>query len=98
MKRIFLCSLVCFAVTACDETSKACYEEGPDRTMKQRVSACGELCEKEDAKGCEKQVELANKECIDKGNADVCDWMCNYATMGNEIYCKKRDELKPAAP
>ncbi len=96
MTRIVLCSILCLAFTACDETSKACYGEGNDHTIKQRVSACGELCEKEDAKGCDKQVELANAECFDKGNAEICEWMCNYATTGKDLYCKKRDEIAPA--
>jgi hypothetical protein len=96
MRRILSLCFACVALGGCDETSKACHEESSDRTIKQRVSACGELCEKDDAKGCDKQVELANAECIDKGNAEVCEWMCTFAPMGKDIYCKKNDELKAA--
>jgi hypothetical protein len=86
--------LACSALSAgCDDTSKACYDD-VDRPLKQRVSACGELCDKEDGKACAKQDELANAECFEKGNAEICEWMCNFATTGKDLYCKKHEELQ----
>lgn len=84
--------LASMGLSGCDETSKQCLE-AEDAPVKARVSACGELCEKKDSKACAKQVELANAACIEGDDAEVCRWMCEYATTGKDVYCKKHEEL-----
>lgn len=95
-RRVFaLLALAFVVVPACDETSKQCF--GDDAaSVKNQVSACGELCDKDDGKACAKQVELANEACIEGGDAEICRWMCDYAKDGKEVYCKKHEELKAA--
>jgi hypothetical protein len=78
-------------VGACDETAKACFEQ-TDKPLKQRISACGELCDKDDAKACATQVDLALAACVEKGDKETCRWMCDYA-KDKDLFCKKHKEL-----
>jgi hypothetical protein len=97
MTRFHACTFVIAAMiglVACDETSKQCNDAAaPIRT---RIAACGELCDKEDAKACATQTEIATKECLEKGDAGTCEWMCRYAKLGQDLYCKKHEEVTAA--
>jgi hypothetical protein len=91
----FALSLVS-ALAGCDETAAACFED-KGLPIKQRISACGELCDKDDAKACDVQTELALDHCMKKGDAEVCSWMCKYTKVGKDLYCQKEESLGSAA-
>lgn len=79
----------------CDKTSKTCFEGGAE-PMSHQVSACGELCEKDDQKACGRMTELAIPACVDKDDREVCSWMCNYSTTGGkELFCAELEKLPP---
>jgi hypothetical protein len=80
------------ALVGCDKTSAACFED-KSLPVKQRISACGELCDKDDAKACDQQAEIAVEHCMQKGDAEVCRWMCDFAKVGKDLYCKKHESL-----
>ena len=86
---------VMLALPGCDEATKMCNDEAA--TPKFRVSACGELCDKEDGPACVKQDEVAQKACFQDKDAEICRWMCDYAKVGKELYCAEHDKLAPAA-
>lgn len=74
----------------CDKTSKTCFD-GSSQAIHLQVSACGELCEKNDQKACGRMTELAIPACTEKHDRETCSWMCNYSTTGGkELFC---DEL-----
>ncbi len=79
--------------TACgkDGAESACFETGG--TPKVRVSACGELCDKDNGKACAVQTEVATEHCMKKGDAEICRWMCDYAKSGADLYCKQKEAL-----
>lgn len=85
---LFLSTLL---LGGCDETAKACFDDA-SKTVKQRISACGELCDKDDAKACEQQIDLALAACVDKGDKETCRWMCDYA-KDKDLFCKKHQDL-----
>lgn len=86
--------LVLVAGACADEATKMCNDAAA--TVKMRVSACGERCEKQDGEACAKQDELAQEACFKGKNAEICEWMCNYATAGKDLYCKESEALKAA--
>ncbi|HRI07897.1 MAG TPA: hypothetical protein PKW35_08775 [Nannocystaceae bacterium] len=89
--------LLALGLGACaDEATKMCNDASA--SIKFRVSACGERCEKQDGEACAKQDELAQQACFKDKNAEICEWMCNYATTGKDLYCKEHEALKAAAP
>lgn len=78
-------------LTGCDKTSKICFEGEAGRPVHEQISACGELCEKDDQKACGEMTELALAACTEKHDRESCAWMCNYSSAGNkEFFC---DEL-----
>lgn len=86
-----LTALVALVLGAgCDETSKICFE-GAGKPVHLQISACGELCEKDDQKACGHMTDLALPACMEKHDRESCAWMCNYSTVGGkELFC---DEL-----
>lgn len=86
-----------FALVGCaDEATKMCNDDAV--AVKLRVSACGERCEKSDGPACARQDELAQQACFKDKNAEICEWMCNYATTGKDLYCKESESLKATPP
>ncbi len=77
---------------ACDETSKECFD-GAAGSVKANVAACGELCDKGDAKACDEQGALAKTHCLDGSDKEICRWMCDYAKDGKELYCARSKQL-----
>lgn len=81
--------------TGCDKVSKTCFE-GTTEPIHHQVSACGELCEKDDQKACGRMTELAIPACSQKGDRETCSWMCNYSpTGGKEVFCAELEKLPP---
>lgn len=92
MIRALCCTFVFAALlAACDERPKQC-SEGTGLDLKARISVCGELCDKDDAKACAQQTELAIPACMEKGDQEICRWMCNYSKSG-DLFCNKYKEL-----
>lgn len=74
----------------CDKISKICFE-GSSETVSSQISACGELCEKDNQEACGRMTKLAIPACVEQHDRDSCAWMCNYSpTGGKELFC---DEL-----
>lgn len=38
------------------------------------------------------QIDLALVACVDKGDKEICRWMCDYAKE-KDLFCKKHEEL-----
>jgi hypothetical protein len=88
--------LLCLGLLGCDAASKACNDESlPAKT---RVSACGERCEKDQGDACVTQDAIAQKACFENGDVEICRWMCEYATVGKDVYCKEHEKLSAKAP
>lgn len=81
-------AVLCLSSTfACQsDAEKMCFDDS--KLSKIKVSACGEACEKNNSKACVRQAEIANELCIENNDAEVCRWMCDYATVGKNVYCK----------
>lgn len=81
----------------CDKTSKTCFD-GSSTPVHLQVSACGELCEKDDQKACGRMTELAIPACAEKHDRETCAWMCNYSpTGGKDLFCAELEKLPAPA-
>jgi hypothetical protein len=81
----------------CDKISKICFD-GASQPVHLQVSACGELCEKDDQKACGRMTDLAIPACSEKHDRETCAWMCNYSPIGGkELFCAELEKL-PAPP
>lgn len=85
--------LLLLSLAGCDDTSQRCFEPEAGAPSTHTISACGELCEKEETKACVRQVEVANDRCFAQGDAAVCEWMCNHAPTGPSVYCAEHERL-----
>jgi hypothetical protein len=74
-----------------DKVAKLCMTDGT--APKTAVSACGELCERDDAEACDRQVAIANEHCVNKKDKEICRWMCEHATTGKAVYCAAHKAL-----
>ena len=79
-----------------DRSEKLCWADGTEPKI--AVSACGEVCERGNAEACDRQVTVANAYCFKKKDREICRWMCDYATRGQDLYCKAHKALKSKAP
>jgi hypothetical protein len=83
--------LTCLLLPGCDEAAKMCRDE--QAPLKNRISACGERCDKDDAEACVRQTELATAACLEGSDAETCRWMCHYGGTGQDLYCARFKDL-----
>jgi hypothetical protein len=80
-------------VGGCDKVSKTCFD-GASQPVHLQVSACGELCEKDDQEACGRMTKLAIPACVEQHDRESCAWMCNYSpTGGKELFCAELAKL-----
>lgn len=81
----------------CDKISKTCFDDA-SQPVHLQVSACGELCEKNDQEACGRMTKLAIPACAEKHDRETCAWMCHYSpTGGKDLFCAELEKL-PAPP
>ena len=89
--------LLALGLMACkSDAEKLCFDGKMDSPN--RVSACGELCDKDDSKACGIQGEVGLQRCMKDKDAETCRWMCHYGKDGQDLYCKEYQAItgKPA--
>lgn len=95
-KALLIGASLLFSFGCQSKAEKTCFADGAHSKVK--LSACGEACDKNISEACVRQVEIANTMCIEQKNVEVCQWMCNYATTGKQVYCSAATEAaKPEA-
>lgn len=97
MKTVVLWLGFVLAASACkSDAEKLCFDGKMDD--KYRVSACGELCDKDDGKACSTQTQVALQRCMKDRDPETCRWMCLYGKDGKDLYCKEHEAItgKPA--
>ncbi|MBL8947477.1 MAG: hypothetical protein JNK45_30175 [Myxococcales bacterium] len=95
LRRAALAALV--LASGCDKISKMCFD-GSSEPVHLQVSACGELCEKDDQEACGRMTKLAIPACAEQHDRETCAWMCNYSpTGGKELFCDELAKL-PSPP
>jgi hypothetical protein len=88
MKKLLV---LAFVLSGCkSEAEKACFDNS--QSSKNRVSACGEACDK-NGEACAEQTKVGTDGCMTKKDAEVCRWMCNYGKTGQDLYCAEYEKI-----